>query len=264
MTSGARESGVRLVFLLLLVATTSHATPPRPPQKPQPLPAPPTLPRIHIEAARDHVLVAEDILLGRGAWTSGDIDAFVAFGTPGLPRAIDARLSPAIDGDDPETAPFEPIPMERAFHRPAGARLLLGTSNMAGAVLHLREAAFRRATSASGVARIRLRTLMDLPAVDARGGHELLVRLGSFEGEPYGLGALDLSSLESPSWLVRAEAHLCGTEADPYPLAIQLSPPPASPSSPTLPSPIAPGMSVRHATDDLCVRFWTSAGTPSR
>jgi hypothetical protein len=256
--SVSRLQAARVLGLLLLIAAPAHAAPPHPLGKPAPLPAPPTVPRIHLEAAKDHVLVVEDVLLGKGAWTSGDIDAFVAFGGPGLPRAIDARLSAAIDDQDPETAPFEPIAIDRAFRRPAGARLLLGSSLMAGAVLHLREAAFRRATGASGVARIRMRTLMDLPRLDATGGHEVLIRLGAFEGEPYGLGSIDVTSLEAHAWIQRAEAHLCGTDADPYPLAIKVRPAAPVTEPAPLPWPVAPVLSVRHASDDLCVRLWTT------
>jgi hypothetical protein len=245
-----------LVLSLLYQASAARGAPPlRPPPRPAPFPAPPTLPRIHLEVARDHVLIVEEVLLGRGDWTSGDIDAFVAFGAPGLPRAIDARLAPAIDGDG-EAAPSEPIAIDRAFHRPPPARLLLGLPSMAGAVLHLREAAFRRATAPTGVVRVRVRTLMDLPARDAEGAREVVIRLGAFQGEPYGLDVLDIASLESAGWLRRAEARLCGPAADPYPLAINSALPPPSPVR--YPQPVAPILSVRHASDDLCVRFWTA------
>ena len=50
----------------------------------------------------------------------------------------------------------------------------------------------------------------------------------------------------------RAEARLCGPEADPRPLAV-------APRAPTSASekPIAPVLAVRRETDDLCIRFWT-------
>jgi hypothetical protein len=254
---------------VLCITLSSHAlgaprrpSPPRPP--PRPFPAPPTLPLVRVEVARDHVLVVHDVLLRRGDWTSGDLDAFVAFGAPGVPRAIDARLyaATAEDDDDPgAAASFEPIAIGPAFRRPAGARLLLGSGAMAGAVLHLREAAFRRATAATGIARVRVRTLMDLPAPDVKTGHEVVVRLGAHEGEPYALGAIVVASDDVRPWVVRAEAHLCGPDADPWPLAVRVEPAPRLPSTggSAQPSPIAPVLSVRHASDDLCVRFWTTS-----
>jgi hypothetical protein len=57
----------------------------------------------------------------------------------------------------------------------------------------------------------------------------------------------------SPS---RAEARLCGPDADGNPLAIAVVPKPASPTLTPIP-PIAPVLAVRHPSDDLCIRFWT-------
>lgn len=262
---GARPVIASLLLALPLAAGAAprSGAPARPP--PRPLPAPPTLPLIRVEAARDHLLVTQDVLLGRGEWTSGDIDAFIAFGSPGLPRAVDARLSPAAaDREDTDDAtPSEPIPIDRAFQRPAGARHLLGSPAMAGAVLHLREAAFRRATQPTGVARVRLRTLLDLPAPDVRTGREVVIRLGAYEGEPYALGSIEVASVEPGPWISRADAHLCGPDAAPDPLAVRLRSPVAPPRNakdavaPV--APVAPELSVRHATDDLCIRIWTAS-----
>jgi hypothetical protein len=165
----------------------------------------------------------------------------------------------------PAGSPFEPVTVERAFQRPARAHLLLGSSSMAGAVLHVREATFRRATTATGSARLRVRALLDLPAPDVRTGREVVIRLGAHEGEPYALGAIDVASDEPMPWLTRAEAHLCGPEADPWPLAIRVrASRTAAWETPatSAPSPVAPVLSVRHASDDLCVRFWTIPGGP--
>ena len=52
-----------------------------------------------------------------------------------------------------------------------------------------------------------------------------------------------------------AEARLCGPEADPYPLAVSVLPKGSRPVD--RPAPVAPVLSVRHASDDLCIRFWT-------
>jgi hypothetical protein len=214
------------------------------------------------------VLLVEDVLLRRGEWTSGDLDAFVAFGAPGLPRAVDARLYAAATDDEDaptDTTPFEPVPIERAFRRPLNARLLFGSGAMAGAVLHLRDSAFRHATAATGVARVRVRTLIDLPAPDSRTGREVVIRLGAHDGEPFALDAIEVTSDDPRPWLTGAEAHLCGPDADPWPLAVHLQPTPKADARGALPaqrSPIAPVLSVRHASDDLCVRFWTTSDTP--
>ena len=270
--TGPRALAPLSVALLMMWAASAFAAPttvppPRPP--PKPLPNPPTFPLIRIEAAHDHLLILEDISLGRGEWTGGDLDLFVAFGAPGLPRAIDARLYAEIHGTETTRAatpmPFEPVRVERAYRRPPNARLLLGSSGMAGAVLHVRDAAFRHATQASGFARIRDRTLLDPPTKDARTGREVVIRLGSHQGEPDALSALEIASDEAKPWVTRAEAHLCGPSADPHPLDIRLddagSARSGEPSSFLV---IAPVLSVRHATDDLCVRFWTTEDEESR
>jgi hypothetical protein len=217
----------------------------------------PTLARIRLDAARDHLVVTEDINLPRGDWRTGDADLFVAFGAPGTPRAIDLRLFAAGEGgkDPPPDSPSEAVLVESAPRRPTSAYGFLGPPTMAGVVIHLREAALRRAFSPSGVARLRLRTLHDLPIEDARTGHEMLVRLGVRGGAPLAIGRLEMYSLEPDAWLLGAEAHLCGPEADPYPLAVTIHPPGTRP--PPSPAPEAPLMSVRHASDDLCIRFWS-------
>ena len=223
-----------------------------------PLPMLPVVARVRIEAARDHVLVIEDVNLEQDAWTSGDLDLYVAFGAPGVPRAFDARLLAVPQGeyfaalDDAG----ESIPVERATRRPVSAQVLVGRAQMAGAILHVKEAAFRRALARSELATIRIRTLIDLPQEDARTGHEVVMRLGIGEGAPLAVRRIELASVEAAPWIARAEARLCGADADAYPLSISVTPSTPVPSA-LEHLPIAPLLAVRHASDDLCVRFWT-------
>jgi hypothetical protein len=240
-----------LLALPLALATIRPTPPPR-------LFALATLPRIRLEAARDHVIVVEEANLPRGDWPGQDFQLYVAFGAPGAPRALDARLYAAGEaGRDPAgDAPFEPIAVDSSPRRPPAAYPFLGSPSMAGVVLHVREAAFRRAVAPFGTARIRIRELYDLPEEDARTGREVVVRLGPRGGEPFALGRIELVSLEQDHWLARAEARLCGPDADPYPLAVSIIP--RGPHPPEWPGPASPALSVRHATDDLCVRFWTA------
>ena len=86
---------------------------------------------------------------------------------------------------------------------------------------------------------------------DASGALETVVRLGASRGTPLTLGRLSATSSERP--LERVEAKLCGPEADPHPLAIETIPKLATANRG---SAIAPVLSVRHASDDLCVRLW--------
>jgi hypothetical protein len=214
---------------------------------------------VRLEVARDRMLVIEDINLPRGTWRSGDLALFVSFGAPGAPEAVDARLLSVKDGalEAPTEDAGEPIDTERAARRPASAQPLVGPTTMAGVILHVKEASFRRSTEDGAMAAVRVRTVLALPAEDARTGREVVVRLGAASGTPLTLGRVQIASTD-PKWLQRAEAHLCGADADPWPLAIAIVPKPAQAPPRTPPLPIAPVLSVRHASDDLCVRFWTA------
>ncbi len=248
----------RLLALAVALAAGTNAI--KPVASPIPLPMLPSVARARLEVAHDHVVVIEDIDLPRGGWQAGDLDFYVAFGAPGAPSAFDARLLAVPDGAL-EPTPSEPgqrVMFEHASHRPPTARELLGASQMAGVVVHVPEASFRRAVARGGMAVLRLRSLLALPDEDARTGHEVVVRLGAWQGTPLALGNVQVASIEKSPRITGAAAHLCGADADPWPLAVAVVPRPWPPPAPTTPSPIAPVLAVRHTTDDLCVRFWTS------
>jgi hypothetical protein len=264
--------------LLLAFAARAHARPPpartpartaAPAQRIEfrpapPLPMLPRIARVRIEAARDAVVVVEEVNLPRGDWQSGGLDLYVAFGSPGAPVAIDAHLVPV----PPES--FESrledagdlLTLDQAIRRAPSSQLLLGRPQMAGAVVHVREADLRRAYGTGELAALRIRSLLHPPAVDASGAREVVVRLGIAGDLPLTLGRVQLVSLEGRQWITRVEATLCGPEAEGLPLTVALVPrwegaetgraPGATPSV----GPIAPAMAVRHASDDLCVRWW--------
>jgi hypothetical protein len=275
--------GLFAVGITVLLAGHVHAKlpakkpPAHPPPAPQPAPiwvrpAPPVpmLPRIgrvRVEAARDRVVVVQDVLFPRGDWETGGLDLYVAFGSPGTPIAVDARLiAPSPGGLDahPEEA-GDPIALESAPRRTAGAQALLGKPQMAGVVAHVKESQLRRAYAAGDVAVLRLRSLLVAPAADTSGARDVVVRLGASGGAPLTLGRIQVGSLEAQPWVTRAEAVLCGPEASTLPLAVTLigkipgfgseAHPSAHPAqSPT----IVPEFAVRHASDDLCIRWWGS------
>jgi hypothetical protein len=240
-------------------APPARKAPPKPPVKPPaPLPMLPSIARVKVALRDKQVVVTEEVNLPRGDWKGEPLDLYVAFGAPGAPRAIDAHLVPVGDGSlEPEEDDAGAVmPVERAPRRPASANPLLGRDAMAGVVVHLSKDALDRAFAPGNMASLRLRTALDVPEDDPEGGKSLLVRLGASRGTPLTLGRL---VLEGPS--SRAEARLCGPEADPHPLAIAVAPRRAQ-AQPASPAPqggeprIAPVLAVRHASDDLCVRFW--------
>jgi hypothetical protein len=205
------------------------------------------------------VTVLEDVHLPRGDWQSGGLDLYVAFGSPGMPIAVDARLVAGAAGaielraDDAGDA----LSVQPAVRPSTSTQLLLGPAHMAGVVVHVKDADLRRAYAASDLAGVRLRSLLGAPATDASGERAIVVRLGVADGLPITLGRLQVVSLEPSPWIQRAEATLCGPDAEARPLAVSLQPKPAGPQTGST-SAIAPAMAVRHASDDLCVRWWAA------
>ena len=274
MMNAARAGAVLFALAVLLFTWHVGAKPPPAPHRPRvpaarpapPLAMLPSVSRVRVEAARDRVVILEDVHVPRGEWQAGDLDLYVAFGAPGAPKAFDARILALPSGESEASVDDagESVTTERAPHRPVSAQVLVGRGQMAGAILHVREASFRSALAASNTAVIRLRTLLDPPPEDARIGRELVVRLGVLGALPVTLGRVQVVSLEARPWITRAEAQLCGPEADTWPLAVGIAPKPAAAPPTQTPAPIrdtrapvSPRMALRHASDDLCVRFWT-------
>lgn len=226
-----------------------------------PLPMLPSIPRVRVEVLDKKVVVVEEINLPRGEWKAEGLDFYVAFGAPGAPRAIDAQLVAVGDGalepDDADAG--EALTVDRVPRRPPTAHPLLGRDSMAGVVVHVKREALARAFTAGNMAALRIRSAIDLPEEDAGGGRGVVVRLGASRGTPLTLGRVSLVARPGAASLSRGEARLCGPDADANPLAIALSPKPPPPTAPApAPTPlIAPVLAVRHASDDLCIRFWT-------
>ncbi len=216
-----------------------------------PLPMLPSVPRVAVTLAKDQVVVVEEVNLPRGEWRGEPLDLYVAFGAPGAPRAIDAHLVAIADGalEPDENDAGELVATDRAPRRPPNAHALLGRETMAGIVVHLPAAALTKALSPGKMAALRIRTVLDLPEEDPTGARSVLVRLGASNGAPLTLGRVAVAGRGRS--VARAEARLCGPDADAHLLA--LTPRAASPPEP----PIAPVLAVRHASDDLCVRLWS-------
>jgi hypothetical protein len=224
-------------------------------QPPPPLPALPVVARVWLDVTKERVLVVHEIVMARGDFAGGDLDLWTSFG-PTLPRAYDAHLlSMSPNASAPAAAdPGEPIAIDKLAHRPPHAHPLLGRSSMAGAVLHLREPAFRRAIAASNMLGLRIRQVLPVPPPDADGAREIVVRLGIESSTPLAVRRIDLSTSEPAGWLTTASAQLCGPKADPYIIGFASAPPGTQHTA----MPIDPSAATRHTTDDLCVRYVAS------
>jgi len=248
-----RSLGSALSALAVVALTASHET--HAAGRPVgPLPFLASVARVKVRVEKDSVVVTHVVTLPRGEWRSGDLDLYVAHGAPGAPLAIDVRLHHVPDGaleaDDGDVG--EPVAYDRAPRCPESAHPLLGRPRMAGIVAHVRDDRFRAATAA-GMAELRIRSLHPLPAEDEGHGREVRVRLGAPSGAPLTLGRVQISAADPKAPLTRAEARLCGPDAEARLLSIAVTPkPPSRPAE----APIAPVLSVRHASDDLCVSYW--------
>jgi hypothetical protein len=254
--------------IVIALAGHPHARAPkrpaaRPPPAPiyvrpaPPLPVLPRVARVRVEAAPDRVVVVEDVVLAKADWETGGLDLYVAFGSPGTPVAIDARLIVPSPGglDAHQEDAGDTVVLEHTARRTAGSQPLLGKPQMAGVVAHVTETQLRRAFAAGELAVLRLRSLLMAPAADATGARDVVVRLGAVNGLPLTLGRIQVASLEAQPWITRAEASLCGPDASPWPLTVTLVGRPPRAVKPTKPT-IPPESAVRHASDDLCVRWW--------
>ncbi len=259
----AKAAALAVAALPALASAKPIAKPPRrpPPVKEVPvgpLPMLPSIPRVRVEVLDNKVIVAQEVNLPRGEWTTQALDFHVAFGAPGAPRAVEARLVSVGDGalESDDADPGEVLTFDRAPRRPVSAHSLLGREAMAGIVIHVKRDSLERAFKPGNMAAIRVRSALDLPDEDAKGGRALVVRLGATRGTPLTLGRVSLVAKPGALAPTRAEAHLCGPDADRTPLAVAISPRPAPTT--TAVTTIAPVLAVRHTSDDLCLRFWTS------
>lgn len=246
--------GAVAAFALGLVSPGDLRAAPRPVG---PLPLLPSITRVSVKIEKAGLVVTHVVALPRGEWQNKDLDLFASYGGPGAPLALDARLHRVPDGaleappDDAGTA----VTYDRAPRCPESAHPLIGKTRMAGVVLHVKEADLR-ASLADGLAELRVRALYPLPAEDESHGYEARVRLGVSNGVPLTLGRVQIVAPEAELRVVKVEARLCGPDAESRPLSLSTAPKPIAPASPGV-GRILPALSVRHTTDDLCVRFWT-------
>jgi hypothetical protein len=244
---------VALVASVLPVSVAAGAPPP-------PLAMLPSIAVVTVTSHGGTVAVVEDVNLPRGDWKGEALHFHIAFGVPG-PRAVDARLVPVEDGalEASPSEAGEALETERVPRRPPYAHALLGRDAMAGLVVHLRPDALTRAFARGNMATLRVRSVADATELDAAGATSVVVRLGVSRNTPLTLGRIVATS-GVPAPLGRAEARLCGPDADPEPLAVGiLAAGVVTRPAPTYGPTIAPVLAVRHSSDDLCLRLWAKA-----
>jgi len=265
-----------------LATLGAHAVAADEPAREFALPMRASVARVHVKVADDRVVVDQDVTLPRGAWNPRALDMFVAFGAPGMPRAVSAQLLPLREGEleAPASARGEALPLTRALRRPSTASPLLGRETMAGVVIRVMPDAWERAFAPSAMAALRVRSVLALPAEDASGLREIVVRLGAVAGVPMVLGRVELVEQRRSVLSRGSEAHessdkralrdgrdgpgrvtarLCGAsaKADPIPLAVTVKNAADGDTKTRRAAPmgLAPVLAVRHPNQDLCIRF---------
>ena len=237
---GARmKAAVASIAVLVASIGSAHAkpTPPRGrvPTRPclpphvyvrpaPPLPMMPGVARVRVEAARDHVRPPRGgLALPRGTGSPGGWTFFVAFGAPGTPPAVDPARLVAVPVGATEARsddPGEPVVVEPAVRHLPSAQLLLGRPSMAGVVVRVKDLQLRHGYALSDLLLLRVRSLA-AAAGDGRRGHARRRRPPRHRGarrRSRWAKCRSCRSSRSPGSL-RAEASLCGPDADPWPLS---------------------------------------------
>jgi hypothetical protein len=228
------RGAILAAFIGLFAKPAAKPAPPKPPPPVGPLSLTPSVGRVKLSVQGASLVVVEDVTLPRGAWKEEPLDFHVAFGAPGTPQAVDARLLPVDDGEleAPDDAQGELLAFDRTPRKPPSAHSLLGHDHMAGVIVHLPKDALAKAFEPAKMAVLRLRVAYELPELDPQGARSVVVRLG----------ALPLGRIVVGSKVTKVEARLCGTEE---PLAVS-----------HLAKGVAPILAQRRPSDDLCVRLW--------
>jgi hypothetical protein len=203
--------------------------------------------RVRIELLGERMVVTTDLTLPVVPGSSRALEIHAAYGAPATPLAADAELVPTPRGFlvAPVTTKGTRISSEHALVAAPASELVLGRARMAGRWVRATAKELENALAPSGMATLRLRELRALPPPATNRAHQVLIRLGTFAGEPMLLGSIEL---EGPA-ISRQQARLCGSETSAVELWVH--PPRGAPARR-----VAPPLVPRSAGSDLCIDFW--------
>ncbi len=232
---------------------TSHpphptaSVPPPPPPPPVVLPGCALIPRVDIELRKDAALVSMELTVCQGKSIGDSFDAHVAFGAPGVPRAFDAHLLPVHPGffsanPEDQGAPLSASPTQEAAPTSAW---FFGSASEAGMTLHIDGTLLQHAWLENGLASIRLREVIAIPA-SAQAKPSLAIPLAWSHEGPFPLGTVHLSGEGLAA--DKVQASLCGINVEEIPLVWISSRGEAALGVPPLQAP-------RSTLDYLCLRL---------
>jgi hypothetical protein len=246
VTTPAGRASAALVAVGLALGAPAAAGP----KKPALPPAPPlegdvghlAVARVDVVLRANAALVTTDLSFTRGTRPAGGaLDAFVAYGTPSMPRAFEAQLLAVEDGrfTAPLDARGKTVATQHATQSPPGTAVRLGPATAAGMAFRMPGDLLDEALDPSGLAVLRVRTIHALP--EGPGARSVLVRISGRAALP--LGTVSLRAEQGR--LVDPAARLCPPGGTPTPLAL-------TGQRALLPL-MAPARAPRTATDELCV-----------
>jgi len=242
------RSAICLFALVLLPSPDAHSKPKKIPYKPPPTGIPTHFFIGHIDVIfrRNAALVTTDLVFTRGSFHLENLDVFLAYGAPGIPRAFEARLLPVPEGyflpSESESSAVS-LRTEHVTHAPSQTAFGLGPRPQAGQLVHLPSHLVADGLKPTGAAALRWRTVHTVVGDEASAS--LVIRVSSPAGvAPYPVGQITLRG-EGVS-LVNPSASWCGPQGDGAELALVGSPSP--------PSALSPLRAPRSPNDELCVR----------
>ena len=228
-------------FIVVLFPISAMAVPSR---RPVHSPGAISIARVDVLFRRDLALVTTDLTMTQGTLEASEgFDAYVAYGSPGIPRALDAQLLSVADGafTTPIDIPGVTLSLDHVVSAPTSVTFSLGRTSLAGAVVHVPASELTRALVPSGLVTLRIRSIHALAS-----GPEvsIVARAASPLLGPFPMGVLSVrgDGVEISS----ASASLCSLSAVSTELALA--------TSPRRNGVVAPPL-ARHGTDDdLCFR----------
>jgi hypothetical protein len=215
-----------------------------PARRPAHAPAAISIARVDVLLRRDLALVTTDVTMTRGSLDNAEgFDVYVAYGSPGLPRALDAQLIPVADGafTTPLDTPGVALSLDHVVTAPGSVTFSLGRTTQAGAVVHVPSADLVRALAPSGLGTLRVRAIHALSSAPEA---SIVARVASPLLGPFPLGVLSVRG--DGIDVTEASATLCSTSGSSTELTLSTGPRRSGTMAPPL---------ARHGTDDdLCFR----------
>ncbi|MFO0661705.1 MAG: hypothetical protein U0165_18010 [Polyangiaceae bacterium] len=218
-------------------------------RRPEHAPSSLSIARVDVLLRRELALVTTDVTFARGTLADDEgLDVFVAYNSPGIPKALDAQLIPVAEGSfvTPVESSGVVLTLEHSTSAPESVTFSLGGMNQAGAVIHIPGKDLTKALAPSGLVTLRIRSVQTLSAqaIASRSEASVVVRAATPLLGPFPIGIVSVRGDNTD--VSDATASLCSRSNVGAKLSLS--------TGPRRDGTVAPPL-ARHALDeDLCVR----------